>query len=175
MTSLEGRIHEFLAENPEIDEKAQNDLKDCPPEVQEAVLARGEIGSARNKSAALIARIRDARKFEGITVTNEEVEKFLADNEIEDSAADELRNSPKHVQATAIQRGALTGCRNKSGALIARIRDAKRGGDAWGGGGWGGKGGWWPADPWSMGMMMGGKGKGKDGGKGKWGGGWGPY
>eukprot|EP00929_Paragymnodinium_shiwhaense_P033114 TRINITY_DN18245_c0_g1_i1.p1 TRINITY_DN18245_c0_g1~~TRINITY_DN18245_c0_g1_i1.p1 ORF type:complete len:190 (-),score=52.25 TRINITY_DN18245_c0_g1_i1:202-771(-) len=189
MTDLEAKLEEFFESNPEIDEKAKEDLKACSPEMQEMVLARGDISDARNKSAALIARIRDARYKAGsgaASVTEEEIENFLEENEIDAGAAEELRTSPGYVQAMVLERGKLTGCRNKEGALIARIRDAKRNGG--GGGGGGGKDGggmkgstkgvWgWPGwDEWYEMMqynqyMM----KGKGGGGGKGGGKWGPY
>merc|ERR1712039_427341 len=48
-------------------------------------------------------------------------------NQIDPSAARELRNEPAHVALAVIDRGALKACTNPSGALVARIRDAKRG------------------------------------------------
>merc|ERR1719247_2035037 len=45
-----------------VDENAANDLRGCPPEVQARVIDRGSISSARNPSAALIARIKESRK-----------------------------------------------------------------------------------------------------------------
>merc|ERR1711976_1120848 len=45
-----------------------------------------------------------------------------------DSAAQkELRNEAPHVQLAVLERGPLRACTNPSGALVARIRDAKRG------------------------------------------------
>mmetsp|Transcript_43199 Transcript_43199/g.78583 ORF Transcript_43199/g.78583 Transcript_43199/m.78583 type:complete len:288 (+) Transcript_43199:174-1037(+) len=57
----------------------------------------------------------------------EEVEEFLQINNIDPAAARELRNEPVHVQLAVLERGPLRACVNPSGALVARIRDAKRG------------------------------------------------
>lgn len=57
----------------------------------------------------------------------QEVEDFLQLHQIETSAARELKNEPPHVSLAVIDRGTLKACNNPSGALVARIRDAKRG------------------------------------------------
>mmetsp|Transcript_120812 Transcript_120812/g.225875 ORF Transcript_120812/g.225875 Transcript_120812/m.225875 type:complete len:307 (+) Transcript_120812:83-1003(+) len=59
--------------------------------------------------------------------TNDEVELFLRINQIDTAAARELRNEPPHVALAVLDRGPLRACVNPSGALVARIRDAKRG------------------------------------------------
>lgn len=60
-------------------------------------------------------------------MTKEEVEVFLQVNNIDDAAARELRSEPPHVALAVLERGPLRACVNPSGALVARIRDAKRG------------------------------------------------
>jgi len=60
-------------------------------------------------------------------MTIEEVENFLRVNCIDTSAAKELRSEPPHIALAVLERGPLRACVNPSGALIARIRDAKRG------------------------------------------------
>lgn len=60
-------------------------------------------------------------------MTQEEVELFLRANQIDTAAARELRNEPPHVALAVLDRGPLRACVNPSGALVARIRDAKRG------------------------------------------------
>lgn len=57
----------------------------------------------------------------------EEVEMFLFANNIDTAAAKELRNEPPHIALAVLERGSLRACTNPSGALVARIRDAKRG------------------------------------------------
>eukprot|EP00929_Paragymnodinium_shiwhaense_P042932 TRINITY_DN2213_c0_g5_i1.p1 TRINITY_DN2213_c0_g5~~TRINITY_DN2213_c0_g5_i1.p1 ORF type:complete len:177 (+),score=70.37 TRINITY_DN2213_c0_g5_i1:76-606(+) len=176
MADIKERIEEFFEQNPDIDDKAKDALRECSDEMQEAVLARGDISDARNKSAALIARIRDARYTDGAKVSDEKIDEFIEENEIDEKAGEDLRNAPAHVQKAVIERGKLTDCKNTSAALIARIRDAKKGG-GWGGGkGGGGK----EQAAMAYEMMMneyyywsGKASKGKGWGKGK--GKWGPY
>lgn len=57
----------------------------------------------------------------------EETEIFLQAHAIDPSAAKELRCEPPHVALAVLERGPLRACTNPSGALVARIRDAKRG------------------------------------------------
>lgn len=59
--------------------------------------------------------------------TNDEVELFLRINQIDTAAARELRNEAPYVALAVLDRGPLRACTNPSGALVARIRDAKRG------------------------------------------------
>lgn len=60
-------------------------------------------------------------------MASEDVEMFLQANSIDTAAARELRNEPLHVAYAVLERGPLRACINPSGALVARIRDAKRG------------------------------------------------
>jgi len=125
-------IDDFIRAN-DIDDRAAADLKDCPPEVQRKVLARGELSSARNPSAALLARIRDARVSGGPggvgsgPRSSADVEDFIRGNDVDESAADSLRSSSPTVQRAVLSRGELKTARNPSSALLARIRDAKMG------------------------------------------------
>lgn len=52
------------------------------------------------------------------------VEEFIKANEVDGGAADALRDSPRQVQQAVIDRGGLSGARNPSSVLLARIRDA---------------------------------------------------
>merc|ERR1719343_1959646 len=53
-------VDDFIKANG-VDERAAADLKESTIAVQKAVLARGDLSTARNPSAALLVRIRDAR------------------------------------------------------------------------------------------------------------------
>uniref|UniRef100_A0A7S1F0D1 Uncharacterized protein n=1 Tax=Noctiluca scintillans TaxID=2966 RepID=A0A7S1F0D1_NOCSC len=126
-------VDKFLAEN-DVDEGAAGDLRSCPGEIQRIVLSRGDLSSARNASAALIARIRDARTSlssgnaphgGSYGVSDPSVEAFLNANNVDESAAASLRSSPPDIQRTVLARGDLVGTRNPSSALLSRIRDAK--------------------------------------------------
>lgn len=136
---MSDEVDKFLDSNADVDEGAADDLRKCPPEVQRIVLSRGDLRSARNPSAALIARIRDARTSTssgsglaggggggGGGLDPGVVDAFLEANPgVDESAAASLRSSPADVQRTVIARGDLTGARNPSSALLSRIRDAK--------------------------------------------------
>lgn len=130
----QAEIDEFVRAN-DVDDRAANDLRDCPPDVQRKVLARGELSSARNPSAALLARIRDARVSTsvgnmmggGAMRGSADVEDFIKANDVDESAADSLRSSSPGVQRTVLARVDLRSVRNPSSALLARIRDAKMG------------------------------------------------
>ena len=57
----------------------------------------------------------------------QEVDIFITSNNIDDAASRELAREQLHVQLAVLERGPLRACTNPSGALVARIRDAKRG------------------------------------------------
>lgn len=60
-------------------------------------------------------------------MTAQEVETFLATNPVDMGAANQLRREPTHVALAVIERGPLRSCRDPSGVMVARIRDAKAG------------------------------------------------
>eukprot|EP00927_Polykrikos_kofoidii_P065504 TRINITY_DN61253_c0_g1_i1.p1 TRINITY_DN61253_c0_g1~~TRINITY_DN61253_c0_g1_i1.p1 ORF type:complete len:316 (+),score=42.85 TRINITY_DN61253_c0_g1_i1:41-988(+) len=60
-------------------------------------------------------------------MASDEVEMFLQSNSIDTAAARELRSETVYVALAVLERGPLRACTNPSGALVARIRDAKRG------------------------------------------------
>lgn len=153
-------VDEFIKAN-DIDERAASDLRSCASDIQRKVLARGELSTARNPSAAVLARIRDARSSPAATgagtgPVSQEVEDFIKTNDVDESAGDMLRSSSPTVQRAVLSRGELKTARNPSSATLARIRDAKLGlpaggpqggGSSGGGGGGGGYGMQQPAMP----------------------------
>merc|ERR1719478_1043820 len=60
-------------------------------------------------------------------MTSQEVETFLAANAVDMGAANQLRREPTHIALAVIERGPLRSCRDPSGVIVARIRDAKKG------------------------------------------------
>eukprot|EP00929_Paragymnodinium_shiwhaense_P107110 TRINITY_DN7315_c0_g1_i1.p1 TRINITY_DN7315_c0_g1~~TRINITY_DN7315_c0_g1_i1.p1 ORF type:complete len:266 (+),score=92.38 TRINITY_DN7315_c0_g1_i1:84-881(+) len=59
-------IDQFLADaENEVNENAKTIFKDSKADIQEKVMARGSLGSAKDKSAALLSRIRDAKYVTG--------------------------------------------------------------------------------------------------------------
>jgi len=130
MADIESQMQQFFDENPEIDDKAKDDLRECSDEIKEAVISRGDISTARNKSAALIARIRDARKHTvrgQVSISPEEVAAFLGQHpDLDEEANSAFREAPAYVQKAVIVRGPIQNAKNVNGALIARIRDARK-------------------------------------------------
>merc|ERR1712050_579874 len=59
--TAQSTVAAFIAENG-IDERGSETLMQCPPDVQQQVMARGSLLDARNPNAALMGRIRDASK-----------------------------------------------------------------------------------------------------------------
>merc|ERR1712048_308710 len=55
-------VEKFLIENGIIGDPAADDLRGCPPDVQELVMAQGSLRSARKPAASLVIRIKKARE-----------------------------------------------------------------------------------------------------------------
>jgi len=60
-------------------------------------------------------------------MTAQEVETFLSANAVDMGAGNQLRREPVHIALAVIERGPLRSCRDPSGVIVARIRDAKKG------------------------------------------------
>lgn len=121
-------VADFLRNNT-VDARAAEVLHDCTEEVQLAVINRGDLNSARNPSAALLSRIRDAqagpsKAYARDDVLMREVEAFIAESGVDAMAAEKLRGSPPEVQRLAIEKG-ISWAKNPSSALLARIKDAQ--------------------------------------------------
>lgn len=129
-------VDEFIRHN-KVDESAAQDLRECPPEVQKRVLGRGDLNSARNPSAAVLVRIRDARVEErpsGRTLrpmglpSSAEVNTYIKANGVNEAAAAALRGCSPTVKRAVLSSGDVAGAFDPSAALIAKIRDVKAGG-----------------------------------------------
>lgn len=135
--SFHEKVEAFLRANP-VDAKAADALRQCEPRVAQAVMDKG-INTARNPSSALLARIRDERPREeagGYYAhephhephrkrrgrLEEEVDAFIRSTGVDGRAADALLQCSPDVQKAVIDRG-VSGARNPSSALLARIRD----------------------------------------------------
>ncbi|CAK0906232.1 unnamed protein product, partial [Prorocentrum cordatum] len=59
-SALAGQVEAFLRGCPDVEERAKAQMRDAPAEVQQAVLRRGGLNDARNPTAVLISRIRNA-------------------------------------------------------------------------------------------------------------------
>jgi len=131
-------IDDFVKAN-DIDDRAAGDLKDCPPTVQRAVLSRGDLSTARNPSAALLVRIRDARVGNtgggtpGLSVglpSSADIDSYIKRNDIDRSTGEKLRTSSPTIKRAVLAGGDLVGAPNPSAVLALRMADAKRAGAA---------------------------------------------
>jgi len=129
--SLQEEVDDFIRGN-DLDNVAADALRGCTPDVQDAVLDRGSLATARNPSSAVLSRIRDAQGSIGGSFRHDsdhnrfrdEVEHFIHTNNLDPNSADTLRNCLPSVQRTVISRGGLSSARNPSSVLNARIREA---------------------------------------------------
>lgn len=128
---VRAEVEAFIIAN-NIDESAASALRDCRPDVQQTVLVRGPLVSARNPSAALHGRIRDSRASCSNAVSGAvggfsgqmEVEAFLLANAgVDEVAAALLRAAAPAVQRQVVARGDLGSAWNPSSALLARLKE----------------------------------------------------
>jgi len=135
--------------------------------VQLAVMDRGPLLSCVNPSGALVGRIRDAKRgvltgrYGGAPpqmpsapmlpvlppnpeatrsatfISLTDIDKFIAENQLDQSAVTSLRAEAPEVQAKVLAMGPLVNALNPSAALMGRIRSAKIGVQTY----FGGKGG----------------------------------
>lgn len=128
-------LDEFL-KSAELDERAVDALRSCDPEVQEVVIARGDLNDCRNPSGAVMGRIRDAKNKKSQEGVATSVEEFITAQSLDERAAASLRGASPAVQQVVMERGDLSDCRNPSAVILSRVKDANRQGiGSWGGGG----------------------------------------
>lgn len=143
-SELEEALNKFLKNNEAVvDSRAAAALRAQAPEIQRAVVERGELADCQNPSTALMGRIRAAHdqvaaerrrgEVPGLppvassapVQASPEVEDFIASNDVDGLAARQLREAPKEIQEDVVARGSLSDCRNPSAVCLARIREAK--------------------------------------------------
>lgn len=124
-------LDEFLSQEG-VDERAAQELRAEEPAIIQAVLEAGPLTDAKNKSAAIIGRIGKAKKgrlfaggLGGGGGLKDAVEKFLQDNDVDEKAANELRNENHAVKRMVLEEGGLDTANNKSAVVMQRIRRAK--------------------------------------------------
>lgn len=151
---FQDKMEAFLRANP-VDDKAADALRQCDPRLAQVVMDKG-ISTARNPSSALLARIRDeGRRDErppvrddrdrgdhrhhaeprdehrsrgrGGSRLEDEVRAWLGDANVDDRAAEALLLCSPDVQQVVMEKG-VSGARNPSSALLARIRNCSGGG-----------------------------------------------
>merc|ERR1719253_308880 len=96
--------------------------------MQAMVMARGELSSARNPSATVLTRIKDARTGSGLSANwcsgVTDVEAFIASSNIDENAATVLQGCAQHVQQAVMHRGEVASARNPSATVLGRIKAA---------------------------------------------------
>lgn len=133
----EEEVDAFLKRN-DVDERAASDLRDCPPEMQRKVIDRGDLNNARNSSAALIVRIRDARmdaKGAGgssrALVTglpsSKELNAFIEEHNVDETAAAALRSASPTMKRNVLNSPEFQNSTNVSALLLSRIKSKSTG------------------------------------------------
>jgi len=138
--SLRSALMRFIREN-NVDESAQDALWELGPEEQDQILREGPCTGA-NPSAVLMSRIRRLaieRAAYAPPLNPGDVDRFLRENEIDESAAAILRECDPEIQKRVVAEGQVTG-RNPSAIVASRCRRAQH--EYQNGGSPRGKGGW---------------------------------
>lgn len=131
-------VEDFIKANT-VDERASADLRECAPEVQRKVLSRGDLSSARNPSAAVLVRIRDARLGNSTSSppsgggvglpSSKEIDNYIKTNQINEKGAKTLRSSSPTMKRAVLNSGDMRGAADPSALLLARIKDIRSGGN----------------------------------------------
>jgi hypothetical protein len=136
---LQEALTTFISEH-NLDEASVGMIEGESPPVLAAVIARGKLPEGVSIVTALKGRIATAKIDLAVSgkimvgapaapldsASLEIIDKFLAENSIDERAAREFRLESAEVQNAVMTRGPFTNCANPSSALLARMRDAKR-------------------------------------------------
>jgi len=131
---LAARVEELLRSHG-IDERAASELRACSDDVKRKVLARGGITSARNPSAAILVRIKDAKvelkhgmaassRGPGPVVglpTSREIDEFVKLTGVNKRAASALRSTSPTLKRRILSSTAIKDAVDPSVALMALI------------------------------------------------------
>ncbi|CAK0891116.1 unnamed protein product, partial [Prorocentrum cordatum] len=129
---LDAQVEELL-QSPEIDDRAAHELRTSSDDVKRRVIARGGITSARNPSAAILVRIKDA-KVEirtGATrnnvamsmglPTSREVDDFIKDHRLSREASKALRSSSPTVKRRILCSTSIADCPDPNAYVLGMI------------------------------------------------------
>jgi len=94
-------------------------------QIQSLVMDGPSLEDAHNKSSAVMGRIRKAKKETSSDVSYVDIEDFIFQNEIDEKAANALREQGLEVQQVVMDGGSLANAKNKSSAVMGRLRKAK--------------------------------------------------
>mmetsp|Transcript_88642 Transcript_88642/g.246115 ORF Transcript_88642/g.246115 Transcript_88642/m.246115 type:complete len:425 (-) Transcript_88642:114-1388(-) len=126
-------VERFIEEN-RINEEATLKIRALSPASQRRVIARPLTGDVQNPSKVMIARVRELQsqneRMKGGTdiwsawgsammgATPDAINKYIKDNDLDESASGQLRSLPPHQQAIAL-RWDLSGYRNPSAKFMS--------------------------------------------------------
>mmetsp|Transcript_23099 Transcript_23099/g.74615 ORF Transcript_23099/g.74615 Transcript_23099/m.74615 type:complete len:460 (+) Transcript_23099:242-1621(+) len=132
-------VDDFIKANS-VDDRAAEDLRQSSDAVKRAVLARGDLSTARNPSAALLVRIRDARvgggnggssSWGGVGLpTSADITNYLKRNGVDKRIGEKLRTASPTIKRLVLSSGDLGRHGEPNALLEARIAQAKSGGTA---------------------------------------------
>jgi len=123
--SLRSALMRFIRDN-NVDEGAQDALWELGPEEQDQILRQGQCTGA-NPSAVLMSRIRRLavqRAAYAPPLNPGDLDRFLRENGIDESAGATLRDCDPEIQKRVVAEGQVTG-RNPSAIVASRIRRAQ--------------------------------------------------
>jgi len=123
---LDDALRQFVQDNG-VDASAQKALWEMSPYEQQEILDEGPCTGA-NPSAVLMSRIRRVALDRGSTgppLSQEQLEKFVIENDVDTVAAQTLRDAAQEVQKRVVFEGPVTG-RNPSAIVASRIRRAQQ-------------------------------------------------
>lgn len=125
-------VEKFIDDN-RINEEAATKIRALSPGSQRRVIARPLTGDVQNPSKVMIARVRELQsqneRMKGndmwsgwsgamMGATDQMMNKYIEDNDLDDSASRQLRSLPPHHQAMAL-RWDLSGYRNPSAKFMS--------------------------------------------------------
>jgi len=125
-------VERFLDEN-RINEEASTKIRALSPTSQRRVIARPLTGDVQNPSKVMIARVRELQsqneRMKGNDIwsawgsammgaTPDAINKYIEENDLDESASRQLRSLPPHQQAAAL-RWDLSGYRNPSAKFMS--------------------------------------------------------
>ncbi|CAJ1431069.1 unnamed protein product [Effrenium voratum] len=141
----ENEVEQFILDNA-LDQSSSAILRSCSPDVQQLVLEQGSLASCREPSAGCVGRIRRAEAALGRAPAGHfvqsppsghlmgggsgheawpDVETFIVQNQLNERAADALREVDPEIQMQVISQGSLASCREPSAGCIGRIAKAQ--------------------------------------------------
>jgi len=134
-------IEWFISDN-DLNERSSEALRGASAIVQRSVLEQGSLNGCREPSAGCIGRIAKAQREisngttyaagpafhaqQPVGASPREVEAFVAENELNERAAEALRGVSPMIQKIVLDGGPLQGCRDVNAGCIGRLAKAQK-------------------------------------------------